>query len=638
MTNHNIAAADSDRAESETAADEQHSVFPINAEDWSNDTSSESMETRILTATSLVLFLLLCWTVSSREQLFQNKADQNPILSQPQHTSDEEGRSERTQQDPLFRNVAKKSGLVIPHWPESFIAPDHLLNTTGQGVGVLDFNLDTIPDLVLVSPQTANADVVFLFQNTGEERFVRVSQTEHCLQFDTESSSVPQGISTGDYNADGFTDFYITTQTKNHFYENNGDGTFSEVTAQTETAGDDWSLSAAMADFNDDALPDLYVVNYLDRNEVADKVCQERGHPKTCSPRLFASAQDRVYLNLGNGTFEDITDLSGIRNIDGKGMGIVTADFDLDSKLEIYVSNDTTPNCFFKRVSALDVRLPVFENMAIRLGVAVDRTGESQASMGIAIGDVDQNGRLDLLVSNYYSDWNTLYLQNSEGLFSDQTVSVGLDQTSLDMLGFSTQFLDVERDGDLDLFITNGHVDSSRATGIEDRMKPELFLQLKNGRFEQRACSSPACYLNQKVFGRGLALLDWNRDGYEDCCITHLDEPPALLSNVSQESLASHHNGIVFFLVGRNCERVPIGTSMTIVTTNGNRLTRQLTSGNGYLSSNEKKLHFGMGNNSHIREIQVQWKSGEKQRLGAIALNRRYLLIEGREPLELPDE
>lgn len=507
---------------------------------------------------------------------------------------------------------------------------------TGGGVAVLDYDGDGWPDVYLTQgchwpPREGQVEYLDrLFRNLGNGQFEDVTDAAGLIE-----DRYSQGVTVGDYNGDGDPDLYIANLDANRLYRNNGDGTFNDVTAETDTGGDRWTTSCVLADLNGDAWPDIYAVNYLAGSDVFERICRnDRGEPRNCTPHDFDPAQDQLYLNLGDGRFEEWTDESGINMPHGKGLGIIAADLNGSGRLDLFVANDTDGNCCFVNETSSPGEPPLFRERAIGSGLAFDRDGLTQACMGVAAGDANADGLIDLFVTNYYDEANTLYLQQPGSLFRDASQEAGLREPSLRMLGFGTQFLDGELDGHPDLIVTNGHVGDYRNDGVPYRMCPQYFRNLGAGRFVELSADSSGSYFQRGFLGRGLARLDWNRDGREDVVVSHLDAPAALLTNGT--SGAGHF--LAIRLVAVASSRDAIGTTVRL-TTDEQTWSRQLTAGDGYQASNQRQLVFGLGARERVDELIVQWPSGLSQRFYSPPIDVEFLTIEGREDLvRMPSE
>lgn len=526
-----------------------------------------------------------------------------------------------------FADQADEAGIQFQYFNSSDpLRPARKMQEfTGGGVAVLDFDSDGWPDVYLTQGSEwplrlhESKHVDRLFRNRGTGTFLDVTRSANLKE-----NGFSQGITVGDFDNDGFPDLYVGNIGANRFYKNNGDGTFDDITTQTGTAGETWTTSCLMADFNNDGWPDLYAVNYLAGNEVLERICQDdNGHARSCMPRIYSAAQDELYLNLGDGHFRNITQTSGIMLPDGKGLGIVAADFDGSGKLNVFVANDAVPNFYFVNQTPAGSNTPVFVEQGIQWGLALNEDGRAQACMGVAAGNLENDERLALFVTNFHDEPNTLYRKPSNNLFVDATRQSGLFEASIPMVGFGTQFLDAELDGWLDLIVTNGDVDDSRDLGRTYQMPPQYFGNLGQGRFGEQLASTLGPYFGGKYLGRGLARLDWNRDGREDIVVSHLDAPAALLTNTTQT--AGHFVAVELRAV--TTSRDAIGATVT-VRVSGRNLVRQLVAGDGYQASNERQLVFGLGSNAHIEALTVLWPSGTKQECRDIPVDSHLIIIE----------
>lgn len=536
----------------------------------------------------------------------------------------------------VFGDDAAATGLRFQYVPGDRPAEVGLrmFQFAGGGVAVLDFDQDGWPDVYLPqghcwpeADEDHAADLESrdrLFRNLGDGRFSDVTSAATLT-----GRGYGQGATIGDFNSDGFPDVYVATLGRNRLYRNNGDGTLSDVSSESGTSGDRWTTSCLMADLNGDGLADLYAVNYLTAPDLTDRICHHQdGRPRRCSPFDFEAAQDQLFLNLGDGRFEDVTDASGITIPGGKGLGIVAADFDGSGRLSLFVANDMMPNFYFENQTPSPGSKPLFAESALTAGVAYDAEGHAQGCMGIAIGDVREDGLLDLFVSNYYLESNTLYEQRPDHSFVDVTRRAGLRELSLRMLGFGTQFLDADLDGWSDLALLNGHVDDETDRGVPFHMPAQFFRNRGNGTFAELSLDELGPWFAGRYLGRGLARLDWNRDGREDMVATNLDSPVALLTN---RTTGGGHS-LRLTLHGVNSNRDAIGTKVRVIVA-GREWVKQLTAGDGYESSNQRQFVFGIGNTSSNALVTVQWPSGKTQQFENVRVGMHYVAIESREQL-----
>ncbi|MBS0201777.1 MAG: VCBS repeat-containing protein [Planctomycetes bacterium] len=503
---------------------------------------------------------------------------------------------------------------------------EFMFEFAGGGVGVLDFDLDGWPDLYLTQgsenpPQVPQETLLDrLFRNTGAGQFIDV--TLPCGIRDTGFS---HGCSVGDFDNDGFPDLYVANIGANRFYHNNGDGTFSDLTAQTGTAGDRWTISCAIADFNGDGNPDIFTANYVTGKDLFTKPCRMAdGSTRLCTPHDFQAEHDQLFVSLGDGRFEDQSAPSGIEVPEGKGLGVVAAVFDRTGLPSLFVANDAVPNFYFHNATqprGTEIR---FDEQGYLSGLAVDADGQAQACMGVAAGDANGDGRLDLFVTNFRNESNTLYVQQPDGSFLDATRQSGLREPSFAMLGFGTQFLDADLDGWEDLVLTNGHVGNLTRHGLAYEMPPQFFHNVGQGRFVELSPTTLGTFFAGKYLGRGLSRIDWNRDGREDFVISHLKSPAAIVTNHTSEP----GSFVAVRLCGVESARDAVGSQVT-VTTAGRSMVRQLVSGDGYQASNQRQLVFGLGKSTAIEKLEVRWQTGQIQSFSEIPVNSEVLLREG---------
>lgn len=532
-----------------------------------------------------------------------------------------------------FVDRAAETGIVFRYFDGADRAHQthRMYEFGGGGAGVLDYDLDGQPDIYLTQgcrwpPRRGQRAYLDRLYRNDSGRFQDVTAETGLTE-----EGFSAGLTVGDFNSDGFPDLYVANIGSNRFYQNNGDGTFSEITHATATGGNEWSTSCLLADLNGDALPDLYVVNYLTGPDLFTRLCPDaNGRPRSCSPRHFAAAADQLYINRGDGRFQNVTGPSGISIPNGKGLGIVAADLSGSGRLNLFIANDASPNFYFVNQTDQPGTVPTFREQALPLGLAMNEGGRPEACMGVAAGDADGDGLPDLFVTNFYNESNTLFRQQASGLFVDATREAGLYDPSLKMLGFGTQFLDGDLDGHLDLIVTNGHIDDLRDTGLPWRMPGQYFRNLGTGRFVEVSRKQLGRYFSGKHLGRGLARLDWNGDGREDIVISHLDSPVALLTNVTPA--AGHF--LTVELRGVQSNRDAIGTTVTALV-GGHSLYRQMTAGDGFQCSNERRLTFGLGHRRHVERLTIRWPSGLVQTFADLPSDTHIRCVEGRGTLTL---
>lgn len=534
--------------------------------------------------------------------------------------------AERRNSNLAFRDDAESTGLHFQYFTGVKGSPTHrMFEFTGGGIAVIDYDLDAYPDLYFTqgcswppgSSDASGGDR--LIRNRGGLRF-----EDRSLAAGIVETGFGQGVTVGDFDADGFPDVYVANIGRNRLWRNRGDGTFEEVAEFAGLNAEDWTTSTVMVDFTGDGLPDIYDVNYVVDGDVFKRVCQASdGYPALCLPSSFPAQADRLWRNLGDGRFEDATAEWMGEIPRGKGLGVAVWDADGQGRLSLFVANDTTP-CFFFRPEMQANQLSGLKERALEAGVAFNGAGKATGCMGIAVGDLDNNGQMDLLITNFYAEPNSLFINTAPGFYEDQTRRRGLEAPSLNLLGFGTQFLDADLDGQLELFVTNGHVDDLSRLKRPYRMPPQLFQMDPDGRFMELPKERLGSYFQKDWLGRAAARLDWNRDGKDDLVVGHLSDPVALLSNTSDSAGSS----LSIRLVGIQSNRDAIGTivkarfgTMT--------LTRQLTAGDGYQCSNERRLIFGAGMASLIDELTVHWPSGQVQRFPNVKIPAEFCIREG---------
>lgn len=496
----------------------------------------------------------------------------------------------------------------------------YLVESMGGGVGVIDFDGDGWPDLYCPQGGTLGEGPELpplsdmLYRNLRGAAFSDVSQVAGVEEY-----GYSQGISAGDINGDGFDDVVVANVGRNSVFLNCGDGTFEDVTdksvIQNSTA---MSSSVALADLDGDSDLDLYVVNYVD----GLRICRnDKGEIATCNPSFHDGVSDELYENQGDDRFRRATDTAGISQLSGKGLGVVIARLDEDRRPDIFVTNDTTPNLLFVNQSG-DEGLR-FEERGFPMGVAVNGQGQAEAGMGIACADLDHDLRPDLYVTNFFREANTLLLQPNPGLFQDFTAARGLREPTLSLLGFGTQALDLDLDGWMELFVANGHIDDQTDHGEIWQMPPQLFRTI-DGLSWSDISSESGSFMQQKSLGRGVAVLDANRDGHPDLAVGYQDRPLALLINETPNT----GNAVVLRLIGVACNRSAINT-VVYWEFDGKRLMTELCGGDGYYCTSEHSLTLGLGASSGADLIEVHWPDGRVDEFKNVESGRRYVVRQG---------
>lgn len=531
-----------------------------------------------------------------------------------------------------FREEAAVASLNFRYFNGVAETPSRrMFEFTGGGVAILDYDLDERPDVFFSQgrrwprelPDDDHRDQ--LFHNRDGSRFANVSRL---AGFDEDGFG--QGVSVGDLNSDGFPDLYVANIGLNRLWLNRGDGTFADATVTAGLDGSEWTTSTVLVDLSGDGLPDVYDVNYVTDADVFERVCSHPdGSSGMCLPFDFQPQPDRFWLNRGDGRFVDSTATAFGESPLGMGLGVAAWDLDGTGRLSLFIANDTTPSFLF--VPDSSATGPVhFSECGIERGVALNGDGKATGCMGVALGDVDGDGRVDLHITNFLAEPNTLFLESASGVFEDRSRAVGLHDPSMNMLGFGTQFLDADLDGRLELFVTNGHLDDLSRFGKPYRMPAQLY-QWTGRRFRERSGASLGPYFERTWLGRAAARLDWNSDGKEDLVVGHLEDESALLTNTTPAPGRS----FAVRLVGIASARDAIGTSVSVRVGTAT-WTHQLTAGDGYQASNERRLIFGIGTADRIDEVLVRWPSGTRQSFQHVAVPGSVILREGFPLLSTP--
>ena len=521
-----------------------------------------------------------------------------------------------------FEDVSATSGLdasLVSGSPEK----RYILESMTGGVGFIDFDDDGWIDVYLVNgavlsdsgaiaPQASDR----LYRNNRDGTFTDVTAKARLGD-----QNWSMGVAVADVDNNGLQDLYVTNYGPNRLYLNQGDGTFEDVAAAAGVAGAEWSSSAAFADYDTDGDVDLYVTNYLefDPHDLPDdsQLCRYRGIRVQCGPRGMVPTADRFYENVGNGRFKDVTEASGVGLVpDFYGLGVTWADYDDDGHSDVYVANDSTPNFLLRNNGD-----KTFEEVALIAGVALSADGKEQAGMGVDFGDYDNDGDLDLIVTNFSDDYNTLYRNLGSGEFADVSYRSGLGEPTWLKLSWGAQFADFDRDGFLDIAIANGHVYpevDSHEFGISYRQPNSIFLNQRDGTFMHvdPAPRSPA------YSSRGLATGDVNNDGAIDLLIANVDAPPSLLLG---RPAGGHW--LLLDLRGAAANRAAIGARVT-VKSGGLVQMREVRSGGSYQSQSDLRLHFGLGDYDLVDEVRIRWPGGREQVLKSVKADQILRIAE----------
>uniref|UniRef100_UPI003568C72D CRTAC1 family protein n=1 Tax=Stieleria sp. TaxID=2795976 RepID=UPI003568C72D len=486
------------------------------------------------------------------------------------------------------------------------------------GAGVVDFDLDGWPDTYLTvmdgTPRREDSGPNRLYRNLAGE-YSDVTDFSALLD-----RGFSQGVAVGDYNADGWPDVLVANIGENRLYQNNGDGTFRDVTASCRLSGSGWTTSVAIADLNADGHADLYEVGYCRGEEPLQLPCvvESIGEARSCNPMAFDAEPDRIWVGNGDGTFDDATDWFGPHE-PGRGFALVIGDFDRRPGLETYVANDMTANHYWAKSDQTPAS-GLSDQAAVR-GLALNRRSVAQASMGIAAADADNDGDIDFLLTHFVDDHNTFYRQDSPGVWTDASQAAGFVDSSKPMLAYGTQWIDVDNDGMLEVFIANGDIDDFEFEGRSFRQLPQLLQQVTRGRWSERQADSLGDYFTRPRLARSVATLDADRDGRTDLIVTHLFDPVALLINRSETSAEQTR----FFLRATATHRDAIGARVRF-TANDRTIEQSLLAGNGFQCANEACIVVAVPDVETLEDVNVTWPDGSDESLGDLTGGRDYLI------------
>jgi tetratricopeptide (TPR) repeat protein len=513
-----------------------------------------------------------------------------------------------------------------------------LYQANGGGLGAFDFDLDGNCDLYLVqtggNPRVeGSSEPNQLFRN-----FDGVTYSDVSAQSNAQDRGYGQGVCAADLNQDGWLDLIVANIGKNSIYLNQGDGTFEYVENRErfDDAGD-WTSSIAVGDLDGDHLPDLVEVNYLDDPTIFERKCV--GKQLDCTPQRFRAAIDRFYRGQPDGSFQRWDGAIESADKPNYGFGAILTNIDGAAGNDLFVSNDGDVNHLWRShlsesasrddedLSGLQAKRYRLSEVGAIAGCSIGVSGLSQACMGIASGDFDRNGTLDLMITNFYNEPLNLFLQMSPGLFVDESLKYGMAQSAKNVLGFGVQTVDFDSDGWLDAAVGNGHLYDARYADIPFQMQSQLFRGGSNG-FVLQDPSTAGQYWRRQHLARTLVVCDVNGDGSMDMISSHLDQPISVLANRSESG-----NWCQLELVGVDSERDSIGAKVTIQC-DKERWTSWVTSGDGYMCTNEPVMHFGVGDYDRIDRIEVEWPSGKSQLIENQPVNHRYLMVEGDLPYQ----
>jgi hypothetical protein len=544
----------------------------------------------------------------------------------------------------VFQNVAERAGLT--HWRNVTGSREKriIVEAKGSGVCLLDFDNDGWLDIYLVNGSTFDALAgkaalphAALFRNNHDGTFTDVT-----AKGGVANDRWGLGCAVGDYDNDGWPDLYVTNLGKNRLYHNNRDGTFTDVAEEAGVALDEAEGSsvvdhtgATFGDYDGDGRLDLFVAGYIyfdfhdpplaGSKSVRSAACQYRGVNVMCGPRGLQGARDHLFHNNGDGTFTDVSLKAGVNDPSGYyGLGALFADVNGDGKPDLIVANDSTPNYLY-----LNKGDGTFDDQSYMSGFAFNGAGREASNMGIAAGDYENNGHLDLAITTFSDDYDILFRNNGDGIFEDVSYRAGVAAPTLPFVGFGAGFLDYDNDGWKDLLIVNGHVypdvDRQPGWGMSYAQRPLLFRNRRNGSFELIPAVE-GTGLAEICVGRGAAFGDLFNDGKIDVVIDNLDGTPLLLRNVNPDR---HHWVTLKLVGGAKSPRDAVGATVYL-TAGSLRQRGDVLSGGSYLSSNDMRVHFGLGDATKVDDLEIHWPSGKVEKVRLSAVDRVITIEEGK--------
>jgi len=525
------------------------------------------------------------------------------------------GSSRQNSQSPkplaYFTDTAKEAGLTMMNVFGGVNTKKYIIETTGTGVAIFDYDNDGWPDIFIVNGTqlegftAGKAPTNHLYRNNHDGTFTDVTEKAGLAH-----TGWGQGVCVGDYDNDGWDDLYVTYYGKNVLYHNNGNGTFTDVSDRAGVAGSGraWGTGCAFVDYDRDGRVDLMVANYVDFDLSTTPAPGERssciwkGVPVMCGPQGLPGSKNILYHNRGDGTFEDVTKKAHVDQTTGHyAFSVTTLDFDDDGWPDIFVACDSTPSILYH-----NNRDGTFTDVAITAGAAFNEDGRAQAGMGSTVADYNGDGKLDIFKTNFSDDTATLYRNNGDGTFDDVTYQAGLGLNT-QYLGWGTMFLDFDNDGWPDLLLVNGHVYpevDSQHLGSSFQEPRILYHNNGDGKFTDISASSGPG-ITKAVSSRGLAVGDLWNDGRISAVISNMNAPPSLLVNQARTS----NHWVAFRTIGTKSNRDGIGARLR-VRVGGRTLVDEVRSGSSFDSNNDMRVHFGLGAAAKIDWVEVRWPGG----------------------------
>ena len=522
-----------------------------------------------------------------------------------------------------FKDVTNEAGIHFKHNSGAY-GKHYLPETVGAGCAFLDYDNDGWQDILLVNstnwPDHKGAkSYPALYHNNRNGTFTDVTKDAGLAV-----EMYGLGCAVADYDNDGNPDIYVTCLGGNHLFHNNGNGKFTDVTAKAGVGNNGFSTSAAWLDYDKDGKLDLFVCNYVEWSIDKDLFCTLDGKNKSyCTPESYKGQSAVLYHNRGDGTFEDVTERAGLKDPTSKSLGVVTFDYDNDGWTDLFVANDTQPNKLYHNNGN-----GTFTDNAMTAGVAFSEEGKARAGMGTDAADYDGSGRQSLIIGNFSNEMMALYHNEGTGLFIDEAPTSTIGQASLLTLSFACFFFDYDLDGLPDIFAANGHVSDDINT-VQPKVKyaepPHLFRNLGKKKFEEVA-DKVGHALQQAMVARGAVYGDFDNDGDLDVLISTNNGPPHLLRNDG----GNQNNLLRIKTVGTASNRDGIGAKVTVKLADQRKLWGVVKSGSSYCSQSELPLTFGLGKLDKVATVEITWPSGRVDTLTDVAANQTITVQEGK--------